>query len=102
MNVAVTIAVWCESIRPGCEFRAQITTGGGFYGGTGRTAFEAIAWSLDEYVSRGLRGDPHRMARDPRDVPGARAREPESFQLAATIPAAARAVTRAPRKSTKK
>lgn len=40
------------------------------YGGSGVTAWEAIAWALDSFVRRGLLGQPHSMTRDPRARPG--------------------------------
>jgi hypothetical protein len=68
------ITVVCESVRPGCEFRAlfydRVTEQ--FYGGSGATALEALAWALDEYIARALLGMPHRMARGYTEIPGDR------------------------------
>jgi hypothetical protein len=56
LTVDVEIIVWCELVKPGCTFYARITDGprAKFYGGSGNTALEAIAWALDEYVCRGM------------------------------------------------
>lgn len=72
MNVHVELTVWCEAIRPGCTFTAKISEGAHalFYAGQGDTAFEAIAWALDEYVRRALLGMSHSMARPADARPG--------------------------------
>lgn len=72
MTVVADITVWCEAIGPGCTFTARITDGarGRFYGGSGDTALEAIAWCLHEYVARGLLGRAHSMARGADAQPG--------------------------------
>ncbi len=60
MFVDAHVTILCESIRKGCEFRALFFDGvtEQFYGGSGSTALEAVAWCFDEYVRRGvLRGE---------------------------------------------
>lgn len=56
--VDAEVTIICESVRPGCEFRAlffdrQLSQ---FFGGSGATSLEALAWAMDEYVRRGLHG----------------------------------------------
>lgn len=43
---------------------------GAFYGGSGSSPLEAIAWCLDEYVQRGVLERGPLMARDPGARPG--------------------------------
>lgn len=72
MLVDARITVVCESVQRGCEYRALFYDARTeqFYGGSGPTAFEAIAWCMDEYIRRGLRGGGIEPARNPSARPG--------------------------------
>lgn len=86
------ITIVCESVRPGCEFRALFydRVSQQFYGGSGATALEALAWVVDEYVARALLGMPHRMARGYSESPGDR------FASSAQLIAVADTISRLP------
>ena len=64
MIVDVTITVFCERVQRGCTFGARMydRASGTFFSGTGETALEAVAWCLDDYVRRFVRGEAHRMS----------------------------------------
>lgn len=71
--VNVEITVWCESVKRGCTFSARITEGSSrarWYSGQGDTAFEAVAWALDEYVRRGILEHEPSLARNANAKPG--------------------------------
>lgn len=70
--IDVTVVVWCEAVGPGCEYTARITDGANarFFGGSGPTALDAVAWALDECVRRGLLGREHSPARSSSARPG--------------------------------
>ena len=70
--VDLDITVWCEKIKPGCEFfaRAYDRQTSQFFGGSGATALEAIAWTVDEYLNRGVLKLGPRMARNSNEQPG--------------------------------
>jgi len=72
INAEITIV--CESIKPGCSFRALFydRATGQFYGGSGATALEALAWCMDDYIARAVHGMPWMAARKPSDTPGSR------------------------------
>lgn len=57
-HVDAEITVWCESVKPGCTFAARLYDRKleTHFSGAGSTAFEALAWCLDDYVRRGLLG----------------------------------------------
>jgi hypothetical protein len=48
----VEVTVWCEAIRPGATFYARWHDGERFIGGSGATAWEAVAASLREKQER--------------------------------------------------
>lgn len=74
MKFAAEITIVCESIKRGCEFRALFydQTTEQFYGGSGATALDALAWCLDEYVGRVKHGMPIAAARNAGLTPGER------------------------------
>jgi hypothetical protein len=78
------ITIVCESVKPGCEFRALFfdRATGQHYGGSAPTALEALAWAMDDYCSRVVHGMPWMAACKPSDTPGSRF---------ATLPAARKA-----------
>lgn len=58
MHIDAQITIVCESVRAGCEFRALFydRPSSQFYGGSGPTALDALAWCMHEYVRRGVLG----------------------------------------------
>lgn len=64
MHVDAYITVVCEEVGRGCEFRALFfdRATGQFYGGSGPTALEAVAWCMSTYVERAFLGRPHRLS----------------------------------------
>lgn len=56
LRIEAEITVVCEKVCAGCEFRALFYDKATeqFYGGSGATALEAVAWCLDEYIRRGV------------------------------------------------
>lgn len=74
MTFDAEITILCESIRKGCEFRALFFDRefAQFYGGSGATALDALAWALDEYMCRGARGMGVMTARGTNAYPGER------------------------------
>lgn len=74
MVINAEITIVCESIKPGCSFRALFydRATGQFYGGSGATALEALAWCMDDYIARAVHGMPWAAARRTSDTPGSR------------------------------
>lgn len=72
--IDVEITIFCESVKRGCDFRAQFYDRATqqFYSGSGATALEALAWCMDEYIARVAFGLPISMARNTTDTPGSR------------------------------
>ncbi len=68
------ITILCESIKPGCEFRALFYDRATeqFYGGSGATALDAVAWLFDEYLGRAVHGLPVMASRESNTYPGER------------------------------
>lgn len=72
MNVDAEITVVCENVRAGLDFRALFydRVSERHYSASGRTALEAIAWCLDEYVRHVVLGLGPSMARRGDERPG--------------------------------
>jgi hypothetical protein len=70
--VEVDITFWRDVVGSGPDVLARMydRRTGTFYGGSGATPLEAIAWCLDEYVQRGVLGRSPMMARTPAATPG--------------------------------
>lgn len=79
------ITIVCESVRPGCEYRALFfdRATAQFYGGSGASALEALAWCMDEYIARVAHGMPVSPARKSTDTPGSRFAATEPVRKAA-------------------
>jgi hypothetical protein len=79
------ITIVCESVKPGCEFRALFydRATGQHYGGSAHTALEALAWAMDDYIARAVHGMPWMAARKPSDTPGSRFAAAETRKAAA-------------------
>lgn len=68
------VTIVCESVKKGCEFRALFFDRATerFYGGSGATALEALAWCMDEYIGRVVYGLGIEPARNANATPGSR------------------------------
>lgn len=71
---AAEITIVCESVKRGCEYRALFfdRPTERFYGGSGPTALEALAWCMDEYIGRVVYGLDVSPARAADAAPGSR------------------------------
>lgn len=83
------ITVHCENTRRD-EYRAFFYDGATsqFYGGSGPTPLEALAWCMDEYIARALMGFPVSPARNGNATPGSRFKNqptPITFEAPAPV-----------------